>query len=46
MGPEVLLFFLIVVSVGFVVGRWWAEVTRAWYDMRRTWKARKNYRDD
>lgn len=45
MGLEVLLVILIIiVFVGFVVGRWWAEANRARYDMRRTWKARKNYR--
>ncbi|MGH3975032.1 MAG: hypothetical protein ACRDS9_17145 [Pseudonocardiaceae bacterium] len=45
MGPEVLLL-LVLVFVGFVTGRWWAEANRARYDMQRTWKSRKNYRDD
>ncbi|MGH3774860.1 MAG: hypothetical protein ACRDRR_03840 [Pseudonocardiaceae bacterium] len=43
-GSEVLLILLIVAFVGFIGGRWWAETFRAGYDMRRTWKARKNYR--
>jgi hypothetical protein len=45
LSPEVLLFTLIVLFIGFVLGRWWAEANRARYDMQRTWKNRKNYRD-
>ena len=42
---EALVIGLVVAIVGFVGGRWWAEVRRARFDMRRTWKTRKNYRD-
>ncbi len=48
MAPETLqalLIFLVVAIVGFVGGRWWAEVRRARFDMRRMWRTRKNYRD-
>lgn len=30
---------------GFFIGRWWAEVSRATYDMSRAWSSRRNYRD-
>jgi hypothetical protein len=29
---------------GFYVGRWWAEDTRAEFDMDRIWERRRNYR--
>jgi hypothetical protein len=31
---------------GYFVGRAWAEIRRARYDMDRVWESRKNYRDD
>lgn len=44
MGPEALLILVIIALVSFIGGRWWAEVNRARYDMRRTWRTRKDYR--
>ncbi len=29
---------------GFYVGRWWAEVARAKFDMKRVWDGRQSYR--
>ena len=31
-------------ACGFPIGRWWAEVARAKYDMQRTWENRDHYR--
>jgi preprotein translocase subunit Sec63 len=33
------------IVIGYFVGRWWAEVRRARFDMDRVWGSRKNYRD-
>lgn len=33
------------ILIGCFVGRWWAEVRRARFDMDRVWDSRKNYRD-
>lgn len=33
------------IIIGFPVGRWSAERGRARFDMDKTWKGRKNYRD-
>lgn len=30
--------------VGFYVGRWWAEVFGARFNMSKTWQGRRNYR--
>ena len=30
--------------LGTFVGRWWAELRRARYDMDRIWHSRRNYR--
>ncbi len=30
-------------AIGFVVGRWWAEIRRARYDMDETWNRRRRY---
>ena len=37
--------FISVTFAGMFIGRWWAEVKRANYDMDKTWQARRNYRD-
>jgi hypothetical protein len=29
---------------GRLIGRWWAENSRARYDMNRTWRQRQDYR--
>jgi hypothetical protein len=41
---ELVLIVIVVVVVGFWVGRWYAEVRRGWYDMRRMWYLRQDYR--
>ena len=41
---EILLLIGVGVFLGFFVGRWAAESTRARTDMRNTWRNRKNYR--
>ena len=33
------------VLIGMYLGRWWAEIRRARFDMDRTWASRKTYRD-
>jgi hypothetical protein len=40
------LILAVGVFAGWFIGRWWAEVKRANYDMDKTWQARRNYRDD
>ncbi len=45
MGVELVpLIVIIVLIVGFYVGRLYAEIRRARLDMKRTWYARQNYR--
>jgi hypothetical protein len=44
MRGELVLIIIIVVVVGFWVGRLYAEVRRARYEMKRTWYQRQDYR--
>ncbi|HET6259544.1 MAG TPA: hypothetical protein VFE39_12910 [Pseudonocardia sp.] len=39
------LILAVGVFIGMYVGRWWAEIRRANYDMDRIWAMRRNYRD-
>lgn len=47
MGNELIPLIVIFVMVaGFYVGRLYAEIRRARFDMKKIWHARQNYRRD
>ena len=38
------IIIIVVIIVGFWVGRWYAEVRRAMYDRKKNWYSRQDYR--
>lgn len=44
MDETVVLALVAVGFIGLLVGRVWAEVFRARFDMAKTWRDRRNYR--
>ncbi len=44
MGGELVPIFMIVIVVGFYVGRWYAEIRRSQFDRKRNWYQRQDYR--